>query len=110
LEVPELHHLSLFGQSFQVISFLLFPVNYYNLQQVKIFPNLRIMRKFFLGLAVLSITTLLVGCVPSEDATEEEVTEDAVVEEVVEPEATEEAEVTEEAEDAEAVEDAEHVE
>ena len=90
MDAPELDHFFHFGQSFQVISFLLFPVNYYNLQQVKIFPNPSIMRKFFLGLAVLSITTLLVGCVPAEEATEEEMMEEEVVEEVVEPEATEE--------------------
>ena len=72
------------------------------------------MRKFFLGLAILSATTLFVGCLPAEDvAGDEEVPAEAEVvvepeaEVVVEPEAEAEADAEADADadaDAEAVE------
>ena len=51
------------------------------------------MRKFFLGLAVLSMTTMFAGCLTTEEAVEEEAApvEEEVV--VVEPEVTVEVEV-----------------
>lgn len=45
------------------------------------------MRKFFLGLAVLSMASLFVGCVPANDEAVDEETPAAEVKEVVEPEA-----------------------
>ena len=54
------------------------------------------MRKFLLGLAAISMTALLAGCVPAEDA---EVVEDdmVVVDEVVEPEVVVEDEMADDA-------------
>jgi hypothetical protein len=67
------------------------------------------MKKFFVALAMLSMTSLfLFGCMGGEEVTEQEEVTDETAEEVVVPEVTDDAEVV--AEDAEAVaEDAEVV-